>query len=71
MDEYMNVIIWGGNGWFGYLNLFNCFLFKFFDICVVEGIVIFENFFYLNYEYELLLKFFMKEFKYYYCNIIK
>lgn len=41
MDEYMNVIIWGGNGWFGYLNLFNCFLFKFFDICVVEGIVIF------------------------------
>lgn len=71
MDEYMNAITWGGNGWFGYLNSFNCLLLKSCDIRAVEGTVTLENFPYLNYEYELLLKLFMKELKHHYCNTTK
>ena len=37
----------------------------------MEGTVTLENFPYLNYEYELLLKLFMKELKYHYCNTTK
>lgn len=37
----------------------------------MEGTVTLENFPYLNYEYELLLKLFMKELKHHYCNTTK